>query len=126
MLFWIFAALAVYLISAYSHSVFLVSRIGLEAYLGSRDNAPDDTAILGRATRATANMAENMMIFVPLALLSFVVEGTDQAMALLGAQIFVIGRALYLPSYLAAIPVGRSVIFTVALLGLGLMAVALV
>ena len=126
MLFWILAALAVYLVSAYAHSILLVSRIGLKAYLGSRDNAPDDTALLGRATRATANMAENMMIFVPLALLSFVVEGTDQAMALLGAQIFVLGRIAYLPAYLAAIPVVRSVIFTVAFIGLALMVFALI
>jgi len=126
MLYWILAAMAVYLVGVFLPSLPLIGQIGLKDYLGSRDADPAPGKFRARAQRATRNMQETLQVFLALAVLSMVVPGSDAAQALLGAQIYVLARAAYLPLYLAGIPVLRSAAFIVGLAGMLILALAMV
>ena len=126
MLTWILLALIVYYAGVFLPSLFLIPRIGLGAYLASRDGDPDPGVVHARAKRATSNLQENLAPFLALAILSFVVPDTDQALAVLGAQVFVLGRLAFVPLYLLAVPLARSVAYTAGFVGLIMMALALV
>lgn len=125
MLTWIFAGMIVYALIAALPSLFLLSQIGVMGYARGRDQEPVANAVHGRALRALRNTKENMPIFLALAILSLVVEGTDMANALLGAQMFVLARLAYAPAYMSGVPFLRSTVYTVGLLGLIIMAFAL-
>lgn len=124
--FWILTALAVYLLGIYFGSALLIMKIGPVAYAGSRDAQPQDSTLRARALRASRNYQENLPVFLALAILALIVDTVNMPQALLGAQIFVIARIIYIPVYLAAVPFLRSVVFMVGLVGLGLMALAIV
>ncbi|MEM8836834.1 MAG: MAPEG family protein [Pseudomonadota bacterium] len=122
MTFWILLALLFYFVQTLLPALF---RYGLRAdpqilaTLGTRDNPPETSRYGARSERALQNSNEQYLIFLPLALLGFSVEG-----AVFGAQIFVLARIAYLPAYILGIPVLRSIIWTVGLTGLILLAVA--
>lgn len=126
MLFWIFAALTVYYLGLFLPSLFLMPRIGLAAYAGSRDEEPTPAPMHGRALRAHANLRENMIAFGLLASLVLIVPEADVAAATTGAMVFVLARAVYLPLYLFAVPWLRSTAWTVGFIGLVMMALALI
>lgn len=125
MLFWIFAGLLVYATIIMIPSLYLLGQIGLMGYSKGRDDEPIASPAHGRALRALRNTKENMPIFLALAILALVIEGTDMAQAIFGAKTFVIARALYAPAYMSAIPFLRSTVYTVGLIGLFVMAIAL-
>lgn len=125
MVFWILAGLVVYLGGVYMAGILLALKIGPVAYMGPRDTLPEPSVLRARALKATANFNENLPVFLVLAVLSLIVDGTDTAQALLGAQIFVISRLVYLGVYLAGIPLVRSAVFMVGFAGLVMMALAL-
>ena len=77
----------------------------------------------GRALRAQRNMAEAMPVFLALALL-LEMKGAP-GLAVPGAITFLAGRALYVPAYLAGVYGLRTTAWTVGLVGLGMMAYAL-
>ena len=89
--------------------------------LGARDTPPPATLHGNRARRVLVNMSEAMMVFVPLALLTLILERAE-GVALVGAWVFFAARLAYLPIYLLGLPVVRSAAWSVGLLGLGLMA----
>ncbi len=126
MLAWILLTLALYYVGVFLPSLFLIPRIGLIAYLGSRDTDPDPVVMQARAQRATRNFQENLAPFLALAVLAMLLPESDNGTALLGAQLFFFGRLAYLPLYLVAIPMLRSTAFTVGFVGLILMALALI
>ncbi|MEL7011771.1 MAG: MAPEG family protein [Pseudomonadota bacterium] len=121
----ILLGIGVYLINVYVAASLLMSRIGIMAYMGPRDTLPEPGIYRARAVKAADNFAENLPIFLGLGILALVVEGTDMALAMLGAQIFVASRVVYLAVYVAGLPVVRSIVFTVGAAGLALMAYAL-
>ncbi|WP_411036407.1 MAPEG family protein [Shinella sp. BYT-45] len=115
----------------------LVFHIGLQGMLATRElgsawNAgPRDDArepagkLAGRAARASGNYRETYPAFVALAL-ALAVSGDASGWGLIGAWLWFIARLVYLPLYLAGIPYIRSLVWLVALLGLAVMAGALV
>lgn len=125
MLFWIFAGMIVYAGVVMIPSLYLLGQIGVMGYAKGRDEEPVASPVHGRALRAARNTRENMPIFLALAVLALVVDNTDMAQAILGAQIFVLARIAYAPAYMSAIPFLRSTVYTIGLVGLILMAVAL-
>lgn len=125
MLFWIYAGIIVYLATVWLPSLFLVGQIGVMGYSKGRDDEPVTSSIHGRALRAARNMRENFPIFLALAILSLVVDNTDMDQAILGAQLFVIGRVLYVPAYMSGIPFLRSTAYSIGLVGCIVMAIAL-
>lgn len=126
MLFWIFAGLGVYLVSNFLPAVLRLPSIGIAKHVGARDDMPPPGVYVGRARRAQTNMHENFPFFVVLAILALVVDGTDMAQAIFGAQLFVFGRIAYTVAYLTAIPWARSAIWGIGFVGCIVMAMALV
>ncbi len=125
MLYWIFAGMIVYAGIMAVPSLYLVSQIGVLGYSKGREEEPVASPYHGRALRAARNMRENFSIFLALAVLAFVIEGTDTAQAMLGAQFFVLSRIVYAPAYMSGIPFARSGVYSVGLIGLLIMAFAL-
>ncbi len=99
----------------------LRSRGDLRVATGNRDNLPPASAVAERADRAAKNMLENLVLFVTLVV---AVSGHNPARALLGAQVFLAARLAYWPIYLAGIPVLRTAVWAVSIVGLGLLASA--
>ena len=92
--------------------------------LGPRDHPQPLTLVGGRAARALANIQEALPVFLALALMNMIV-GTAAAMALTGAWVFLIARVLYVPLYLAGIPVLRTLIWLGSWVGLVMMVIPL-
>ena len=123
---WLILGAVFSLLTAYVPAFLLMARVGPATYFGSRDDEGTPGPIHGRAKRAHANLQENFPVFALFGVLSMIVAGADTGMALLGAQLFVVARVLYLPLYLFAVPLVRSMVFAVGWVGLILMGVALI
>jgi uncharacterized MAPEG superfamily protein len=125
MLTWLLLALVVYYIQIFLPATFKLIKLGLGGYLGSRDQEPVLSGIAGRLDRATRNMLENFAPFAALAVAALALGQGDNGQAILGAQIFVVSRALYIPLYAAAVPMIRSVAATGGWIGMFMIASAL-
>ena len=88
--------------------------------LGNRDHMRPYTVIGQRALRALANMQEAMPVFLGLALANMIVT-PEAAQAVTGAAVFLAARALYLPIYMAGIPVVRTLMWAGSWVGLVMM-----
>jgi uncharacterized MAPEG superfamily protein len=90
-----------------------------DAYLFSpRDASVQAKALVwGRATRALHNYVENLVPFVALDLALIVTQHTGG----LGATLWIIGRVIYLPIYLAGIPYVRTAAWLLSIVGLLMM-----
>ena len=99
--------------------------LGTEWNAGPRDEGKQPASKLaGRAARASSNFRETYPAFVALAAgLLFI--GESSGLGLIGAIIWFVGRIVYYPLYLAGIPYIRSLVWTGAMAGLGLMFLAL-
>jgi uncharacterized MAPEG superfamily protein len=97
---------------------------GIMEILGNRDRQRPPSVVGGRAARALANMQEALPVFLALALLNLIV-GTAAATAITGAWIFFAARMVYLPVYMAGIPVLRTLIWTGGWVGLVMMLIPL-
>jgi uncharacterized MAPEG superfamily protein len=73
--------------------------------------------VWGRATRALHNYVENLVPFVALDLALIVTQHTGG----LGATLWIIGRVIYLPIYLAGIPYVRTAAWLLSIVGLLMM-----
>ncbi len=124
---WILAALAIYLVQTFlppAFRYFLGPNSDMMAPMGPRDNPPETSIAGARSERAHANMQEALLLFLPLAILLHMRPELPE-MGLLGAQIFVIARLLYVPAYISGISVMRSLVWTAGLVALLMMAGAL-
>ncbi len=126
MVFWILASLVVYLASVFLPAVLYLPTEGLRNHLGGRDNQPPRPVVAERARKAHENMKENMLIFLPLALLSLIVDGSDMGLAQNGAMLFVLARIAYPIGYMIAIPGPRSLSYFVGQAGCLMIALAII
>lgn len=127
MVFWIFAALALFFVQTVLAPVtqYLVWNKGqLRTALGPRDNPPPMPIIGERMERALKNMMEALPVFLTLALLTEI-KGISGGVSELGAMVFVLARVFYVPAYLSGVPGVRSFVWTVGAGGLVLMIVGL-
>ena len=92
--------------------------------LSARDVPPPATVLGARARRALSNMTENMVLFLPLAILAIVL-GKSGGLALTGAALFCFARLAYIPLYLMGVIWLRSGAYGVGLIGLLLLVLAL-
>ncbi len=123
MTFWILFALAIYFAQTLLPPVLryaLRADPQILASLGARDTPPETTVYGARSERALRNSTEGLIIFLPLALLA-----RDSPEAVAGAAIFVLARLAYVPIYILGVPVVRSIIWAVGVVGLALMALAI-
>ena len=97
---------------------FKTAQYGRTWNVSARDEVlPEPNPVSGRLMRAQANFEETFPIAI-VALLGVVVAQKTSATTALGGWIWLGARAVYLPLYWAGIPVVRTIVWTVALIGL--------
>lgn len=89
----------------------------LKDLLGPRDDLAPYNQGVARAKRATSNMVEAMCMFVPLVLIA-AVTGKSNEMTAYGAMTFFFARLFYAPLYWFGVPVLRSLVWFVGMVGL--------
>lgn len=93
--------------------------------LGPRDEERTSRNILaGRLGRALRNLLETYPAFIAI-VVALVVTGRTGGIAATGAWVWLAARVVYVPVYATGIPVVRSLVWMVSLLGLVLMLVRL-
>jgi uncharacterized MAPEG superfamily protein len=103
--------------------IFIATRFKTAQYgrawnVSARDEAlPEPNPVSGRLIRAQANFEETFPIAI-VALLGVVLAHKTSATTALGGWIWLGARAVYLPLYWAGIPVVRTVVWTIAVVGL--------
>jgi uncharacterized MAPEG superfamily protein len=100
--------------------------LGREWNAGPRDEglAPKGS-LAGRAERASKNFQETYPAFVGL-LLGVAFAGDDASgWGLIGGWLWLISRVVYIPLYMGGVPYIRSLVWTVSLIGLLAMTIAL-
>ena len=109
-------------------AVLVVAQIVLAAQLGNRQYglkwaaSPRDAdvaapgVLLGRVRRALANMLETFPLFAAAVLAVAVTHRLDR-WSLIGAHLYFWARLAYLPLYAAGVPLIRSLVWNVALVG---------
>ena len=99
---------------------FKTAQYGREWNVSARDQTlPPPNPVAGRLMRAQANFQETFPIAI-VALLGVVIAGKTSQWTALGGGIWLGARAVYLPLYWAGLPVVRTVVWTVALIGLAM------
>jgi len=99
-------------------------QVGLPTLAGNREPTPEISGWAGRAQRAHYNMLESLVLFAILVLTARA-AGVSNSTTLLGAQLFFWGRVAHAIFYIAGIAWLRTAAWSVAILGLILLFVAL-
>lgn len=93
---------------------------GTKWNVGARDeDLPPPDPIVGRLARAQANFFETFPVMIAAVLIVSIAGLTSQWTAF-GAWLWIGARALYLPLYAAGVPVVRTLVFFVSMVGIGL------
>lgn len=127
MVIYILVALALYIVQLFLEPCLRYITGGKKQMLygmGARDKPTEISIIGGRLKRASDNLKEALPIFLTLALLAEL-KGITDGLVVTGALTFVIARVLYIPAYLINIGPLRSVVWSVAFVGMVLMLVGL-
>ena len=99
---------------------FKTAQYGRKWNVSARDEAlPEPSPLTGRTMRAQANFLETFPIAI-VALLGVVIAGRTSAMTALGGWIWLGARLVYLPLYAAGVPVVRTIVWTISMVGLAM------
>lgn len=91
---------------------------GLVYNMGARDGeAPPMRPITARLQRAQSNLYETLPLFAAAVLAAHALDRTG-GLTLLGAQIYLAARVLYVPLYAFGVPLVRSLVWLVSIGGL--------
>jgi uncharacterized MAPEG superfamily protein len=91
---------------------------GLPYNLSARDlPAPQVSVITGRFLRAFHNFRETFVYFA-VAVLVVTVLGKESPLSAIGAMMYFWARVVYLPVYALGIPVARTIVWTVSVIGI--------
>jgi uncharacterized MAPEG superfamily protein len=115
-------ALGAVLLSVYIFTAtrFKTAQYGRRWNMGARDEAlPPPNALTGRTMRAQANFQETFPVAI-VALLGVVLANRTSGLTALGGWIWLAARVVYLPLYAAGIPVIRTLVFIISMVGLGM------
>ena len=97
---------------------FKTAQYGRKWNVGARDAAlPAENVMTGRTMRAQANFLETFPIAI-VALLGVVIAGKTSPTTALGGWIWLGARVVYLPLYAAGVPVIRTVVWSIGMIGL--------
>jgi len=99
-------------------------KYGLQASVSNRDEPTPFDGWAARAQRTSANMLESLPIFTAL-ILAVSMTGVSNPITTLGAQIFFWARLVYAVLYYVGIPWLRTVVWTLAAIGMVMVASAL-
>jgi uncharacterized MAPEG superfamily protein len=101
------------------------AELGMKWNAGPRDGeAPPPGRLAGRLARAQANLFETLPIFAAAVIMAHI-AGKDGQLTLIGTHLYFFGRLVYLPLYAFGVSYIRSLVWTVAALGLVLVIAAL-
>jgi uncharacterized MAPEG superfamily protein len=92
-------------------------QVGLPRLAANRADMPELSGWVGRMQRAHRNMLESLPLFAILVLVA-VVSGRNNAVTLMGAQIFFWARLVYVFVYGAGIPWLRTGVWSVSVIGM--------
>jgi uncharacterized MAPEG superfamily protein len=99
---------------------FKTAQYGRKWNIGARDEAlPPPTPLAGRTIRAQSNFEETFPIAI-VALLGVVLANRTSEMTALGGWIWLGARVVYLPLYAAGVPVIRTIVFAISMVGLAM------
>ena len=91
---------------------------GIGFNMSARDSdGPPKRPITARMQRAQANLFETLPLFAAAVLIAHV-AGRHSEQTVLGCQLFLAARVLYLPLYAAGVPVVRTLVWGVSIWGL--------
>ena len=105
--------------------IFIATRFKTRQYgrkwnVSARDEAlPPANEMTGRTMRAQANFQETFPIAV-VALLGVVLADRTSNLTALGGWIWLGARIIYLPLYAAGVPVVRTIVYTISIVGLAM------
>jgi uncharacterized MAPEG superfamily protein len=98
---------------------------GIAFNAGPRDEpGPPVGKVTGRLQRAQKNLYESLPLFAAAVLIAHVAH-REGALTLWGAWIFLVARIVYVPLYGFGVPMVRSLVWGVSLLGLALVLFAI-
>ena len=89
---------------------------GMMIAFGNREGVVAPVGVAARADRAANNQIEAMAMFLALVLAASIAGKAPQAA--MGATVFFWARLVYWPVYLAGIPVLRTLVWLVSIVGL--------
>lgn len=108
------------LVHIFAEGHYKTKQYGKQWNVGARDeDLPPLNAVAGRLGRARGNYLETLPIAI-IGLLGVVVAGKNSDMTALGGWIWLGSRIVYLPMYWAGVPVVRTIVYMISLVGLGL------
>ena len=105
--------------------IFIATRFKTRQYgrkwnVSARDETlPPPNEMTGRTARAQANFQETFPIAI-VALLGVVLADRTSNLTALGGWIWIGARIIYLPLYAAGVPVVRTIVYTISIVGLGM------
>ena len=98
---------------------------GVQYNAGARDEpAPPPGKITARLQRAEKNLFESLPLFIAAVLIAHVAH-REGALTLWGAWTYLIARIVYVPLYGFGVPIVRSLVWGLSLLGLALILFAI-
>lgn len=98
---------------------------GLKWNIGPRDEPVILTGVAGRLERAFANFRETFPYFAALVVVDYL-GGRLGELTSLGALIYVVARAVYVPLYAFGVPYVRSLAWVASMVGIMMLLAALV
>ncbi len=97
---------------------------GLKWAAGPRDEVRTVDGVAARLDRALRNFMETFPFFATAVIVAYL-GGKLGDLTLWGSVLYVAARALYVPLYAAGVPLVRSVVWTAAMVGLGMVVAAI-
>src|ERR1700710_2481971 len=91
---------------------------GRMAALGNRETQEECNGFPARTDRAAKNMLENMVLFTALVAAASL-GGVTNPHVEIGARIFYWARLAYIPIYMIGIPVARTAVWAISVIGMG-------
>ncbi|MDG1431562.1 MAG: MAPEG family protein [Paracoccaceae bacterium] len=95
----------------------LKASVGNTWTVGSRDIPMEPGNLAARAKRAAENFQETAIAFLAIALVIILADLSNKVTSV-GCIIYIVGRIIYLPAYLAGLPWVRSLIWNASTAGL--------
>lgn len=102
-------------------AILLTRQLGSTYNASARDEQREVTGVAARAGRALRNFLETFPAFIALAVVQTLMDKGGDVWSGAGAAIYFWARLAYLPLYLAGIPYVRSLVYTIACVGLVMM-----
>ena len=105
--------------------IFAAGRVRTRQYgtkwnVGARDEAlPPPEPLVGRLARAQANYFETFPVMVA-AILIVSVANLETRWTAIGAIVWLAARVIYLPLYALGVPLVRTLVFAVSVVGIGM------